>query len=145
MRDQKGITLVALILIIVILVVLAGISVTLVFKNETEKERANKPQPEQKSQQEIYEEYEHLLNQNIVAESTITDSIARDTDTTNSVEMEISSDEKVISSDESNTVDDGIITKVSNTAGNYLVENIDMNTVANSGTNTTSGYNPSQQ
>ena len=42
MRNQKGITLVALILIIIILLVLAGISVSLVFSNE-QKQTTNPP------------------------------------------------------------------------------------------------------
>lgn len=42
MRNQKGITLVALILIIIILLILAGISVSLVFSNE-QRQTTNPP------------------------------------------------------------------------------------------------------
>lgn len=145
MRSEKGISLVALILIVVILVVLAGISVILVFQNETEKERASKPQPEEKTQQEIYEEYEHLLNQNLIEDettSTITDSMAS---TTESVEMEISSDGKILTGKPTNIVDDGIITQISNTAGNYVVQEMNTNTIPNSGSNSTKPYNPTAE
>lgn len=146
MRSEKGITLVALILIIVVLVALAGISITLVFQNETEKERANKPQPEEKSQQEIYEEYEHLLNQNLIEDesSTITDSIASFDETEGEKDILIDgngseSQEPVNEIDESKA---GIVTKISNTAGNYVVEEINVNEIPSSGTNSTEPYNP---
>lgn len=41
MKNEKGITLVALILIIVVLLILAGISIMLVINNETEEKPAN--------------------------------------------------------------------------------------------------------
>jgi len=134
MKDQKGITLVALILIIVVLVVLAGISVTLVFQNETEKERAKKPVPEEKTQQEIYEEYEHLLNQNVI-ENNIADESNTLTSSVDETSTVPSNDVIV------NEIGNIVSNEITNTSiANTVVENL--NTVVSSGTNTTTGYNP---
>lgn len=104
MRNEKGITLVALILIIVVLLILAGISIMLVVNNETEEKPSNQSlnKIEYDSQlfENAYNEYTDTLEdetENTVQDNNTveneTDINSVDTNTvSNTTELELTND-----------------------------------------------------
>ncbi len=84
MRNEKGITLVALILIIVVLLILAGISIMLVVNNETDEKTPNNSLNQivydEKLFENAYNEYTNSLEEDIENETVTNESNADETD-----------------------------------------------------------------
>jgi flagellar basal body-associated protein FliL len=102
MKNQKGITLVALILIIVVLLILAGISISFVVNNETETIPAEN---------------------SIINEIKIEDSYSYD-------DQDFTEDEEVEVIDVENDVDNNLV-EDSSVIGNGVENTVNNNTVAN--------------